>query len=165
MKYDILMSREIGIKMRVEANNATDAVRLANEDLNEDIKQFVIEETVDRQELLEIKRISRKPVIIESPYAGDIENNKAYLKLCILDSLERGEAPFASHGFYTQEDLLNDNNIDEREMGIEAGYAFGELVDTIAVYDNLGISIGMTEAIDHYKQHGKVIEYRTLGDK
>jgi len=41
-------------------------------------------------------------VIIESPYAGDIEVNLKYAKLCILDSLKRGEAPLASHLLYTQ---------------------------------------------------------------
>ena len=36
-------------------------------------------------------------VIIESPYAGEIDKNTAYARRCMRDSLDRGEAPFASH--------------------------------------------------------------------
>jgi len=39
-----------------------------------------------------------KKVIIESPYAGNIEQNIKYrLRACLKDSLTRGEAPLASH--------------------------------------------------------------------
>ena len=31
-------------------------------------------------------------VILESPYAGDIERNVAYARACLRDSLLRGEA-------------------------------------------------------------------------
>lgn len=32
-------------------------------------------------------------VILESPYAGDVEANIAYARRCIADCLRRGEAP------------------------------------------------------------------------
>lgn len=41
-------------------------------------------------------------VILESPYAGNIEKNVAYARACVRDSLSRGEAPIASHLLYTQ---------------------------------------------------------------
>jgi hypothetical protein len=41
------------------------------------------------------------PVILESPYAGHVHRNKAYLQLCIRDCIARGEAAFASHQMYT----------------------------------------------------------------
>lgn len=47
-------------------------------------------------------------VIVESPYAGDIERNVAYARACIADCLKRGEAPFASHLLYTQPGVLDD---------------------------------------------------------
>lgn len=36
-------------------------------------------------------------VILESPYAGDVEKNIEYARLCLKDSLLRGESPIASH--------------------------------------------------------------------
>jgi hypothetical protein len=48
-----------------------------------------------------------KLVIIESPYAGDVEPNVAYAKAAVLDCLSRGEAPYASHLFFTQDGILN----------------------------------------------------------
>ena len=38
-----------------------------------------------------------KLVYLESPYAGDVEKNIKYAILCMKDSLDRGEYPFASH--------------------------------------------------------------------
>ena len=38
-----------------------------------------------------------KLVILESPYAGDVEANVEYARACVRDSLSRGEAPIASH--------------------------------------------------------------------
>lgn len=85
-------------------------------------------------------------VIIESPYAGHIERNAAYARACMLDCLERGEAPFASHLLYTQ--VLRDEEPEERAQGIEAGLAWHVCADRVAVYEDLGISGGMQIAID-----------------
>jgi len=41
-----------------------------------------------------------KRVIIESPFAGDIERNKSYAFKAALDALSRGESPFGSHIFF-----------------------------------------------------------------
>jgi hypothetical protein len=63
------------------------------------------------------------PVILESPYAGDVEANMRYARAAMRDSLMRGEAPFASHLLYTQEGVLLDSVPEERTLGIEAGFA------------------------------------------
>lgn len=102
-----------------------------------------------------------KRVIIESPYAGDVERNRTYLQAAIIDSLNRFEAPFASHGFYTH--FLDDTNKDERAIGMKAGFAWGEVADLIAVYTDLGISPGMEIGITRAKVLGIPIEMRTLG--
>lgn len=101
-------------------------------------------------------------VIIESPYAGGVERNKAYLRACLRDSLLRGEAPFASHGLYTQEGVLDDLVPEERKHGIEAGFAFRRAAVLTAVYGDLGISGGMQLGIDHSVEAGIPVEYRTL---
>lgn len=106
-------------------------------------------------------------VIIESPYAGNIELNLRYLRACIADCLRRGEAPFASHGLYTQPGVLRDEVPEERDRGIGAGFAWRELADATVVYADLGISQGMkhgisaaTELVERDCLHR--IEYRNL---
>ncbi len=101
-----------------------------------------------------------KLVVIESPYSGDVERNTAYLKECIKDSLKRGEAPYASHLFYTQ--VLDDTVPEERKQGMEAGFAWGQKADLVAVYTDLGMSGGMKIGIEVAEKTGKTIEYRTL---
>ncbi len=56
-------------------------------------------------------------VIIESPYAGDVETNVRYARACVRDSLLHGEAPIASHLLYTQEGVLRDEVPEERRWG------------------------------------------------
>lgn len=101
-------------------------------------------------------------VIIESPYAGDIDKNIEYARRCIADSLSRGEAPFASHLLYTQPGILNDNIPEERRLGIEAGLLWGEMAEKTVVYIDLGISKGMQYGIDKALQSGRKIEYRKI---
>lgn len=89
--------------------------------------------------------VGTKPiVIIESPYAGDVARNKAYLQECIRDCLARGEVPLASHQMYT--DALDDGDAEQREQGIEAGYALWDIADRIVFYEDLGYSDGMSRA-------------------
>jgi hypothetical protein len=66
-----------------------------------------------------------KLVILESPYAGDVETNTTYARACVRDSLSRGEAPLASHLLYTQPGILRDDVPDERQRGMDAGLAWG----------------------------------------
>lgn len=103
-------------------------------------------------------------VIIESPYAGNVELNLRYLRACMHDSLMRGEAPFVSHGLYTQPGVLDDNDPEERRQGLYAGFTWRLVAEATIVYTNLGITKGMAFGIAHAETHGKVIEYRSLGD-
>jgi hypothetical protein len=103
-----------------------------------------------------------KRVVIESPYAGDVERNIQYARECVVDSLKRGEAPYASHLFYTQEGILDDLNSEERKQGIEAGFAWGEVANAVAVYEDYGISNGMRLGVERAKKQGLPIEYRKL---
>lgn len=101
-----------------------------------------------------------KKVILESPYAGDIEKNTAYARACLKDSLSRGEAPIASHLLYPQ--VLDENIPAEREWGIAAGLAWLEAADLHVFYIDLGISRGMLAAIKKAEAEGKSILYRTI---
>jgi hypothetical protein len=64
-------------------------------------------------------------VIVESPFAGDIEANVIYARAAVRDCVLRGEAPIASHLLFTQPGILDDNVPEERALGIEAGLAWG----------------------------------------
>jgi hypothetical protein len=101
-------------------------------------------------------------VLIESPFAGDIELNIRFARACMRDSLSRGEAPFAMHLLYTQEGILNDDIPEERSWGIAAGMAWGKNAEITAVYTNLGISPGMEYGIQRAKEEARPLEYREL---
>ena len=79
-------------------------------------------------------------VIIESPYAGDVDRNLQYLRALMRDCIQRGETPYASHGLLTQEGVLDDNNPQERHVGINAGFPWAEMAHKIVVGIDLGIS-------------------------
>lgn len=83
-------------------------------------------------------------VIIESPFAGDVEANRAYLQECIRDCIARGESPYASHQMLTT--ALDDTDEAQRNAGIEAGYAWWAVADEIVFYTDLGWSRGMNRA-------------------
>lgn len=101
-------------------------------------------------------------VIVESPFAGDVERNIRYARACIRDCLLRHEAPFASHLLYTQEGVLNDTISEERRHGINAGLEWGSVAEATVVYVDLGISFGMDFGIKRATVESRLIEYRTL---
>lgn len=103
-------------------------------------------------------------VIIESPFAGDVEKNTRYARACVRDSLLRGEAPIASHLLYTQEGILNDDVPAERQHGIDAGLAWRIVAQASVVYTDQGISKGMEYGIKAAQDAGVPVEYRTLTD-
>jgi len=114
--------------------------------------------------MLSFRRIcDMRRVIVESPYAGDIDRNVAYARACVADCLQRGEAPFASHLFYTQPGILDDAEPEERRLGIDAGLAWGQAADATVVYADLGIAPGMKQGVERAIAEGRVVEERTLG--
>jgi hypothetical protein len=107
--------------------------------------------------------MSRPLVIIESPYAGDVERNLRYLRACLRDSLMRGEAPFASHALYTQPGVLDDGVPEERERGMVAGFEWGAVATCVAVYTDAGISMGMRRGIERAREAGQPVVARSIG--
>jgi hypothetical protein len=105
-----------------------------------------------------------KRVIIEAPYAASDEHSvefyKDYLNACVKDSLSRDEAPFASHGFYTQ--YLNDTILEERLLGIECGYSWMYIADAVVFYIDYNFSPDMLQAFEHARRLDKRIELRHL---
>jgi len=101
-------------------------------------------------------------VLVESPFAGDIERNVRYARACVRDCLLRNEYPYASHLFYTQDGILDDDTPDERILGINAGLAWGECAAATIIYTDLGITNGMKLGIERAQSVGRAVEYRTL---
>jgi hypothetical protein len=102
-----------------------------------------------------------KLVILESPYAGDVQRNTLYARRALKDSLMRGEAPIASHLLYPQ--VLDDLIPSERQMGIEAGLAWRKVAEATVVYQDYDISPGMEYGIKLAQEQGIPIEYRSIG--
>lgn len=103
-------------------------------------------------------------VQFESPFgasdADGIVRNVAYALAGMRDSLQRGEAPFASHLLYTQ--MLDDAVAHERAMGIDAGLAIGRAALATVVYEDLGISRGMQYGITNAHENKRPVEHRRL---
>lgn len=101
-------------------------------------------------------------VIIESPFAGDVEGNIAYARKCVADSVHRGEAPIASHLLFTQPGILDDNVPAERQAGIEAGLAWYRVADKCVVYADRGWSNGMRQGVARATACGVEVEVRYI---
>lgn len=118
---------------------------------------------------------SKLRVVIESPFGRNVDGSKCtpaeyarngrYLDRCIRHSLGLGEAPYASHGFFPKEGRLDDTNIEQRAQGIEAGLAWGEAAELIAVYADHGVTEGMMEGIARHRERGINFTYRYIGDE
>ena len=103
-------------------------------------------------------------VILESPYAGDVEFNVTYARACVRDCLLRGESPLASHLLYTQPGVLADDDPAERAHGIAAGLAWLTVAEASVVYIDHGISPGMSYGIEAAAKAGIPVEFRYLGE-
>lgn len=103
-----------------------------------------------------------KLVVIESPYAGNVELNLRYLRAAMADSLAKNESPYASHGLLTQPGVLRDDVPDERARVIRAGFAWGAKADLVAVYEDLGVTPGMLAGIERAEKRGTPVERRRL---
>lgn len=101
-------------------------------------------------------------VILESPFAGDVQANVTYAREAMHDCLLRGEAPMASHLLYTQDGVLDDNVPEERTLGIDAGLAWGRVANKTVVYTDRGISSGMKYGIQRAEAEGRPVEYRSI---
>ena len=100
-------------------------------------------------------------VVLESPYAGDIEKNENYARKCMRDCILRGEAPIASHLLYTQEGILDEDIPTERSLGIAMGFSWGRHADAVVFYTDYGMSSGMRKAMEFYERLKIPCEIRT----
>jgi len=108
-----------------------------------------------------------KLVAVESPYQSDDGNpieKIEYARACMNYCLHRGVAPFASHLLYTQPGVLDDQDAEERALGMEAGFLWANHADARWVFTDLGISNGMREGLHKAEVLGQPVCHFTLGD-
>ena len=103
-------------------------------------------------------------VIIESPWKANSAaiqlRNRLYAIKAMQDSIQRKEAPYASHLLYTQ--FLTEEIEHERNLGIEMGLLWAQKAEKTVVYDDLGITSGMTFGIRRAIKEGRPVEFRSL---
>ena len=116
-----------------------------------------------------------KTVIIESPFDGDLNRNSFYTRLCVLDSIRRGEAPVACHLVYpslttdlasmVRPAFIHDNSATSpltRAEAFEHIEALRNRLEATIFYTDLGMSEGMSEARARCEEKGLPFEERRL---
>lgn len=77
--------------------------------------------------------MKRPRIAIESPYKATaqytVADNELFARLCCIHALDQGANPFAMHLLYTQ--FLNDNNPEDRKVGIECGLGWTDMADEV----------------------------------
>lgn len=126
---------------------------------------FLAGQTDDDDVLIGVSNVQVRPlVIIESPFsaqsAQEAGDNLVYLRRACRDSWDRGESPFASHGFYPL--FLKDYDPYERMAGIEEGYRFWPQATLVVFYIDRGMSPGMRVALDRALECKMPHEMRSL---
>ncbi len=91
-----------------------------------------------------------KIIYIASPYAGDVKNNIEFAKQACKYVITTGNAFFCPHLLYPQ--ILNDNNAEERKLGLDMGKQLLLKCDELWAFGNR-ISQGMFEEIEFARQN------------
>ena len=103
-------------------------------------------------------------VQILSPFRGNFAaeraRNVAYAQAALLDCLERDEAPFAPHLLYPA--VLDESDPEQRMQGISAGLEWLAVAEAVVIYEDLGVSEGMTAEQRAATVAGVPVERRRL---
>mgnify|MGYP006303505937 CR=1 FL=1 len=77
-----------------------------------------------------LRREAQRPrLIVESPYAGDVEMNEAFAENVCRFAVKAGYNPYASHLLFTR--FLDDEVAEERRAGIGCGFGWREIADEV----------------------------------
>lgn len=102
-----------------------------------------------------MRRPDAKGIFICSRYVGDIAHNVEVARALCRMAVEAGRTPFAPHLLYPQ--FLDENDPDQRDLGISLGLRFMEACDEVWVYVGEGVSEGMCHEIEYARLLGKLI--------
>ena len=98
---------------------------------------------------------NRRKIYVASKYAGNVDANVASAITYCRRVIDEGCMPIASHLLYPQ--MLDDNNPDEREMGLMFGLALLALCDEVWVFGE--VSAGVAREVAEAKKLNKRIRY------
>ncbi len=98
---------------------------------------------------------NRRKIYVASRYAGDVDANVAAAISYCRRVIDEGHMPVASHLLYPQ--ILNDNNPEERELGLLFGLALLRNCDELWVFGE--VSPGVAREIEEAKRLKKQIRY------
>lgn len=108
----------------------------------------------------------KKPVVLIGAYIAEdpamITKYERYLKKCMRNSVDRGEAPYC--GSLINYKILNYKNPIERDMGIMMDVSFLEKIKIMRVYIDMGITPAMVAMVNLAKKRSYQIEFRKIGD-
>lgn len=114
---------------------------------------------------LRVTKQPRKNVILITPFMAEdpalAMKMSRYAARATRDSLNKNEAPLASHLFFYS--VLSDKDPIERDIGLQCQLSWLRVADLIAVYVDFSITPAMKVAINNAKLLQKKIEYRTIG--
>ncbi len=96
-------------------------------------------------------------VLLVAPHAGDIPRHTAYARECVLDCLDKQEAPLLPQLLYT---VASPDSVNP--AAINAGRSWGIVADAYVVYTDFGISEAMANDLATAMHAGLPIEYRNL---
>lgn len=100
-----------------------------------------------------------KTICLESPLAASgsitMEEHQQYAAVCMYILLDQGYAPYVSHLLYTH--VLDDTKPAEREIGLQAGLAFGDQCEERWFFTDYGFSPGMRLAYDRAQAAGQPV--------
>jgi hypothetical protein len=98
---------------------------------------------------------NRRRIYVASKYAGNVEANVAAAIGYCRRVIDEGHMPIASHLLYCQ--ILNDNDPEERELGLMFGLALLRLCDEVWVFGT--VSPGVAQEIEEAKRLNKRLKY------
>lgn len=97
-------------------------------------------------------------IFICSPLKGDIKQNQVKAREYSRDCILQGHVPIAPHIYFTE--FLNEEDHEERKLGIEAGLKLLKLCDEIWIYGEP--SEGMKMEIEEARRLGIVDRNRIV---
>lgn len=98
---------------------------------------------------------NRRKIYVASKYAGDVDANVAAAITYCRRVIDEGYMPIASHLLYPQ--ILNDNDPEERELGLMFGLALLRTCDEVWVFGE--VSAGVAREIEEAKRLNKRLRY------
>jgi hypothetical protein len=104
------------------------------------------------------------PVLLESPYQGEVPLHLRYLRACMRDCLLRNESPFAWAHLYAAPGVLRHEYLEERELGMQAKLTWRQFAERTVFYSDLGWSDEMVRSRNTCTREGWTYEVRFLNE-